>query len=263
MLDSGHTKSVPRRSLSSPQPRTFHIGIDFGMTYSAVSGAITCPDDLRPPRWDDVFHINHWNAVDPLDTQVPSEMWYPANIPNPANESNDGDILWGYEVGEELYRGMTTRSREYIMRWLKEWFLDESTIPQEHLDELATKLALLYQTGITRKHIRTNTSQERDLRDAQESVSHYLTKILAHTRSRLKLVHKLKDSDIVKYVLTVPAIWSHRASRVLQSALEEAILASGLGRLSYGSIDDLFIANEPESAATWLVEIYGHSSFQV
>lgn len=64
-----------------------------------------------------------------------------------------------------------------------------------------------------------------------------------------------EDDFTIGYTLTVPTIWSPGASRVLQSAMEDGIQMSGLGRLSHSSIDNLFIISELEAAATWLVTI--------
>lgn len=100
------------------------------------------------------------------------------------------------------------------------------------------------------------------MRDIRDVSTDYLIRLLGHAKEQLIIHEGYTENWPVTFAIAVPATWSPEASRILQFSMEAAILATGFGSLTdgkdfgsltAGSIDNLFIAPEPECGATWLL----------
>lgn len=74
-----------------------------------------------------------------------------------------------------------------------------------------------------------------------------------HTKSQLEIKEDYKIDSPVSFVLSIPAIWSPKATHILQEIVISAIQMTGFCQLRHGCLDDLFIVTEPEAAATFLM----------
>ncbi len=112
--------------------------------------------------------------------------------------------------------------------------LDDSPDTQKVRDKLRPILNQLKRSGIIKKD--------------EDVIADYLSRLFLHTKEQLILNHGFTDSDSVEHVLCVPNIWSSKACRTMQQAMEIAIRRSELG-----SLENLFIVAEPEAAATYVL----------
>ena len=111
--------------------------------------------------------------------------------------------------------------------------LDDSELTQKVRDNLRPILNQLKRRGIIRKD--------------EDVIADYLSRLFTHAKGEL-LKYGFSESDSIEHVLCVPNIWSSKACRTMQRAMETAIRRSGLG-----SLENLFIVAEPEAAATFVL----------
>ncbi|KAK0130009.1 hypothetical protein ONS96_000547 [Cadophora gregata f. sp. sojae] len=153
-----------------------------------------------------------------------------------------------------------------------------ATTEMRHLSSKKLKLLLLSTsyTGSTRARLQDQIKNllkkkiirkygkkdEPDMRDVQDVIIDYLTGLLQHTKSQLVIHEGYTDTWKVEFDVATPAILSPKASRILKTAMEAAIPVTGFvsltdgeksGQVIGGSIDNLFIAPEPECGMTWLL----------
>ena len=267
------------------------IAIDFGTTYSAISYIAVRqssryfigPDDVQsvasyPGSW------NYYNNE--RVTEVPTEVLYPLDRAfrkqrhlepvhhtsgdsvgedqlNGFNgnfdiemedvqlhESDDIEMLtddpnhftWGYEV-HELWCLPSTHS-DNSNRPLSRFklLLDESPMTQPVRDALLPTLNALQEKRIIQKPL--------------DVITDYLTHLLRHARFELD-EKKYDESYRREIVLCVPAIWTERACRQMQTALAIAMKDSAFRYVGVenNSIDNLFIVSEPEAAAAYMLSL--------
>lgn len=147
------------------------------------------------------------------------------------------NFLWGYETQDVetqammRFPGVNRSQFKRIAR--SKLMLDDSEKTQKVRDKLRPILNQLKRRGIITKD--------------EDVIADYLSRLFLHAKEEL-LKHGFSDSDSVEHVLCVPNVWSSRACRTMQRAMETAICRSGLG-----SLDNLFIVAEPEAAATFVL----------
>ena len=114
--------------------------------------------------------------------------------------------------------------------------------------------------GQTIEDIRTDVVAEleklkklRLIRVDTDVITHFLENLFFHTKKELQQLDRLEPAVKVEFILCVPAEWSSRACRVMQNSMAEAAESSGLGVVKDGSLDNLFIVSEPESAASCIM----------
>lgn len=169
------------------------------------------------------------------------------------------DFLWGYEVLNHFYYSSSKRSklrrveRPKLMLVGTELMLVGTEHTESDRERLGPRLDHLIHFAFIRKYERDQTIGKRDVEDA---ILDFLTKVLEHTKLQLIELENFTDDCLVHFALTVPSIWSHESSRIMQSSLEKAMKATDFGTLSVGgSIDDLFIVSEPEAGATYVMAL--------
>jgi hypothetical protein len=273
--------------------KDFVVGIDYGTTFTSVSYFVySNADGTRHAKISDVKTIKNW-PDDPTcgsAEQVPTETWY-SKIPlqrsplvdqydDPASslqlqdgtleavpsqdenvdpndiEENDGmdtdestEFLWGYTVHYQMYIARTTRNLNRHIPRPKLMLVNTSYTQKDRL-VLRHQLNQLIKKGLIRKYGKRHEPDDRDVRDV---IADFLIKVFQHTKEQLVEYEGLRDHCKVDFVITVPTIWSQESSRVLQVCVEDAIRATGFGRLTNESISNLFIIPEPEAAATFLL----------
>lgn len=270
----------------SPQKRLV-IAIDFGTTYSAVSYVAIpagLPSELVDPRSirsirnypedQNLIPSNHVAAEVPTEVIYPLDRHFRDNIDHLGqvvenefddeafiSQSNlglgerdqfdaDGDISmftdfsdhfrWGYQVHEAL------------------------GIPATHSDENNQPLSrfkLLLDNGERTERIRNELNSTLDslkrkkvVKGSLHVIADFLTPLLEHTQSELRN-EGLDESYHREIVLCVPAIWTQKACRDMQTCLAAAMKRANFPGVSiqHNSIDNLFIVSEPEAAAAYML----------
>lgn len=267
-------------------PKKFIVGVDYGTTFTSVSYYVCSTTEEYPQVFPgDVKSIINWpdDSVDGQRKQVPSEIWYPkepiarqilvdreepgygaediytaddhisANAARAHNSQEVGceedddqgidnddstELLWGYTVSYQEYLGNTNRNRRRIAKRAKLMLLGTKYTKRDR-NTLQPVL----------KRLRT----QKIIQNNQDVITDFLTKVFQHTKEQLTLLEGYTTACPVEFVLTVPTIWSPKSSRVMQAAMESAILLSGFGTLQNGGVNNLFIVPEPEAAATYLL----------
>lgn len=272
-------------------PKRLIVAIDFGTTYSCVSYVSLDegekPEYLALDRIDSIQNFpNDWNS-DPRDrmtSEVPTEVIYPLNRhfreqyeldpmeqeetgvddaeegnPYTSNESSlisvintdDDDIdelmsdesdsfRWGYGVHEAWAWPATHSDRTNLALSRFKLLLDDSPITEPVRDPLQDTLRSLQSRRIIKKPLHV--------------IADFLTCLLRHTRS--ELTQKGFDSNYkMEMVLCVPAIWSQKACRDMQTAMAIAMKAAKIKGVDIqnNSIENLFIVSEPEAAAAYVL----------
>ncbi|TAQ88600.1 hypothetical protein B7494_g3060 [Chlorociboria aeruginascens] len=171
---------------------------------------------------------------------------------NAANYDNTSKYLWGYAVPRHQFRtdlAIGGRSSLRLIKRAKLMLVDTSYTGEEKV-RLRRKIDQLVKQGMILNY---SMKDKPDSRDVIDIITDFLVKALGHTKKQLELLEGLTDKCEVEYALTVPAVWTPEASRILQTATRAAIRATGFGNSKDGIVDDIFIVSEPEAAATFLL----------
>ncbi|CAG8958614.1 hypothetical protein HYFRA_00009931 [Hymenoscyphus fraxineus] len=269
--------------------KKFILGLDYGTTFTSISYYTHSVDDFEfKVLPGDIKSIVNWPMASSSEIrQVPSQSWYPlvprsketalngdqsddeTDTDNPiastskvnwsteivthTNQTIDSDaaesFLWGYEVPYFMYKAGTSRNVDRYMDRPK-LLLVQTKYTESDRKRLRPRLDGLIRAGIVHRHGESGRPAMQDLEDI---IADFLIRIFRHTKQQLQENEGLTDNSEVEFVMTVPVIWHQGSSRIMQNAIARAIHTTGLGTLSYGSIDNLFVASEPESAATYLM----------
>ncbi|ESZ92420.1 hypothetical protein SBOR_7179 [Sclerotinia borealis F-4128] len=230
--DDGEKKQLPTESWYSPEPIERHR--------------------------NDQAEIFDENLFDSFQGQHP--LIFSRTGGDTINESEDTEMedelsvnfLWGYGVPYQLYNAHSARSQRRLVKRAK-LMLVQTEYTNEDRKGLRGTFTGLLREGIIRRHGKRSKA-ESDMWDAVDPISDYLVKILQHTKEQLKLLRGFTDQTTVDFVMTVPTVWSPEASRVLQTSVKAAILATTFGTPGGTTADNIFIISEPEAAATFLLE---------
>jgi hypothetical protein len=144
---------------------------------------------------------------------------------------------------------LAPRSEHRRIEHLKSMLL-QAEYAHDDQREIRPRIDRLIAEKIIRKF---GTTEVPDSQDVQDPITDFLVPVLRHTRHQLIKHEGLNDHCSISFVLTVPLIWDTTSWRILQTAMEAAIRETNFGKLSHGSVDNLFIISEPEAAATYLL----------
>lgn len=280
--DDNVMKNDPVSDIKEPR---IIIAIDFGTTFSSVAYTIL-PMGLSPDqvRLRDLKCIGNYPGYEPAPgTQdhrqdVPTELWYDDfsvdgndNAQHPEDDGSDSsssdedeseredshfeddenlqertsqqqrrprvaraEQYWGYQVQQQLNMKNIPRDEARPLARFK-LNLDNSSETQTVRDDVRPILKALIRKKVIQK--------ETDI------YVHYLTHLLRHTKDQLLANNELKDDMLIQFVLCVPAKWPMNACRIMQSALEKAVLEVKMNRRADDSVRNLFMISEPEAAA--------------
>ncbi|KAI3326025.1 hypothetical protein HD806DRAFT_430483 [Xylariaceae sp. AK1471] len=264
------------------------IAVDFGTTYSCVSYVALekheVPQYLARNRIHSIHNFpNDWNTnpADPMKRQVPTEVIYPLDrsfrdredldiveerevdigiqadalgsnyVMNPNRDDEDSDMddfmsddstlfRWGYGVHEAwaLPATHSDPTNKPLSRF--KLLLDDSPTTQIVRDDLEDTLRSLKRRKIIKKPLQV--------------IADFLTCLLRHTKSELE-EKGYDNSWKVEIVLCVPAIWSSKACRDMQTAMAIAMKKARFegADIQNNSIENLFIVSEPEAAAAYVL----------
>lgn len=177
------------------------------------------------------------------------ESSYTDNVYAEINCEESDKFLWGYQALYQQFAADPARDEvRHIAR--PKLMLVSSEYTRADRERLRPQLDSLISGGFIRKFKHKKTQ---DPRDVQDVITDFMIEVFKHTKLQLTENAGYTPACPVSFVLTVPVIWCPRSSRVLQYAVEAAIGATGFGTLNHGSVDNIFIINEPEAAATFLL----------
>ncbi|OIW35554.1 hypothetical protein CONLIGDRAFT_710725 [Coniochaeta ligniaria NRRL 30616] len=279
----------------NPHARRLIIAVDFGTTYSAVSYTVLeGADPVHYLDLNRIRSIQNfpdaWNwGEDGMKCEVPTEVIYPLdrkfrekeNLDDPDEEegqdtpttdpnraaasaqfrdferlavfgqigSFDADQMsidgttsfrWGYGA-HEAWRFPTTHAdpkNKALSRF--KLLLDNSPMTDAIRDDLKLTLDELKRLKIIKEPLHV--------------IVDFLTCLLRHTQSELEMAG-FDDSYSKEIVLCVPAIWSQKACRDMQTAMARAMGQAKFEGVDVqnNSIENLFIVSEPEAAAAYVL----------
>jgi hypothetical protein len=272
--------------------RHFTVSIDFGTTFSSVSFiALDGPETKRHIHPNQICSIEHYPDA-PLASyeqrrEVPTESWYPKTalrndvgddeplkrdtgltpdessgedddssqlgsqheiirIDTPpdsgddeADDESSKEYFWGYGVQKQLeFPDMNRAQSRRIAK--SKLLLDASPQTAEIRTKLNTTLQVLKKMKV--------------IKEDNDVIADFLEHLFRHTKQQLARSHGFHVACSVEFVLCVPAIWTRKACRIMQTAMATAISRSGFGAVDSGSVDNLFIVSEPEAAAAYVLE---------
>lgn len=253
--------TIPAPEINSTQNDRVVISIDFGTTFSTVSYLlIPSHTSVEDVSVDSVTTISGypdcWDASSSLNFQVPTAVLYslkPNDIyvfdePDPELGSQNlgsdpidpATFSWGYSL--KIF-AETNKNNPSISLHNFKLLLDDNPSTAEIRRDLEGKIAYL--------------QEHRIISSKWDVITHYLTALLRHTKKQLVLAQR--DRPHKEIVLCVPAIWTQKSCRIMQTCLSAAMQASQLGGLTQNSvgdfknsrvyIDNFFLVSEPEAAA--------------
>jgi hypothetical protein len=158
----------------------------------------------------------------------------PATAQRKSTRTTPAVQYWGYQVQQKL---------------------NTSNVPKDEARPLARfKLSLEHkgETDGIRAEISTivqTLMRKRVLKNETEVYKHFLSHLLKHTKDQLMATNELKPHMYIQFVLCVPAKWPTRACRIMQTALEEAVIEAAISDSAEKSVQNMFMISEPEAAA--------------
>lgn len=167
--------------------------------------------------------------------------------------------MWGYEVEHQRLKLQTNRNTNRLMDRPK-LMLVESKYTRADRKRLGPRINRLIGSEVVH---RRGQSDELGHQDMEDIIGEFLVRVFQHTKQQLEENEGFADDSVVEWVKTVPAIWSPSASRVMEKAMATAIQTTGLGTLSHGCIDNLFVTSEPDVAGTYLMRCAGNLSVKL
>ncbi|EGX46672.1 hypothetical protein AOL_s00097g576 [Orbilia oligospora ATCC 24927] len=211
VLDAPPTKKARLR-----QPEIV-IGIDWGTTWTGVAWTLVTEKAQNTNEEAKINVIQQWPAGSRTSDKVPTEFVY----------TEDGSwetLKWGFQAQAP---DLSPR----VIRWTKLLLDPDYTNLVPEAQEASKKIP--HNKAVT------------------ELVADYLSALRAHITETLTAVYGptfLKRSKL-KYILTVPAIWSEKAK---ETHLEAA------GKAGYGSKEELDLISEPQAASIAAFRSLGH-----
>ncbi|APA11404.1 hypothetical protein sscle_07g061740 [Sclerotinia sclerotiorum 1980 UF-70] len=269
--------TVEGESNNTTTPQKFVIGVDFGTTFTSLLSIKNWPDDLssgdaggtRPQ-----VPTETWYSTIPLSREAPedidedggtSEEFVYADNNHPLTSIEDPNIdsqpdnldlverfsefFWGYQVHHQQYRENISRDTRTRVKRSKLWLV-QTPYTREDRIELVHIIEYLIENYFIRKH---GLKDEPDVRDVLDTFIDFLVKVLHHTKEQLTQLHNFSHSSVVEFSLTVPTIWSPKASRILQNALQTAARVTKFGDMSTKKAVIPYTVSEPEAAAIYML----------
>ncbi|KAK7952893.1 hypothetical protein PG988_013587 [Apiospora saccharicola] len=278
----GRTPGVGESRYSTPLPnprvddeaelgKRLIIAIDFGTTYSCVSYAAIQkgeqPEYLTRDRIESIENYPNDQDPDAATKEGLPDMTdgdeSREEVPSPGDEDGDIDMA---EVDEKT-----------VQQYMEELLLDNSdtlnwgygvhesqSLPKVHSDPSNKPLArfkLLLDTSPMTEEVRhslkdtvESLQKRKIIKKPLQLIADFLTCLLRHTKEELA-DQGYDDSWPLEIVLCVPAIWTQKACRDMQSALAVAMEKTNFKGVDIqnNSIENLFIVSEPEAAAAYVL----------
>ncbi|KAL4928281.1 Hsp70 family protein [Aspergillus undulatus] len=216
--------SEPPPDSNNPPRTKFIVGLDYGTTFSSVSYIKF--DPANPPktlRGHQIDYICDWPHAGNLwrSPDVPSENWYLEN-----------KFLWGYNAREAIM-GIENEELNYKNRIIQcaKLLLSENQQDTKGLQEDLTRT--LHRAG----------------KNHQDVIRDYIRELLLHSKSYLERIEAFDEDCEVEIVFCTPAGWTAKAIRDMQR-----IVLDAAQEITFGNLSPLYILNEPEAAAAYILE---------
>ncbi|KAK6505981.1 hypothetical protein TWF506_010908 [Arthrobotrys conoides] len=184
------------------------IGIDWGTTWTGVAWTLITEKIQNSNEDAKINVIQQWPAGSRTSDKVPTEFVY-------TGDGSWENLKWGFQAQAPDFSSR-------VIRWTKLLLDSDYTNLVPEAQEASKKIP--HNKAVT------------------ELVTDYLSALRAHITETLTAVYGptfLKRSKL-KYILTVPAIWSEKAK---ETHLEAA------GKAGYGNKEELGLISEPQAAA--------------
>jgi hypothetical protein len=200
------------------------IGVDFGTTHLGKASSQTNDDPAKSIGLAYAYGTNDPDRIITL-TEWPGENHEtqektPTKISYATENPSTGD-RWGYQV----------QGTEISYAWFK-LLLDPTIVPAEfddpRLQKAISSRLLALPLGKTAKDV----------------VTDYLGHVREYTMARFEetMLETALEQTPIRFVITVPATWSHQA----RQDTRECLIKSGFPR---SEADEILVIDEPESAA--------------
>ncbi|CAI6338266.1 unnamed protein product [Periconia digitata] len=265
------------------------ISVDFGTTFSCVAYT-RVHKGVRPGEVNisQVNCVNTFDDYEPRGEMaqkredVPSELWYNPDLDDQDDVEHDPIDVENYPSGKEdhwkssyassdedepekpkevLSRQRTLESQPMTScpgcwGFQVQNRLKDVDIPKQEQGRLSRFKLLLDNSEVTKEYRHRLQYTLRTLKrkglieDKNDIYAHYLTHLLQNAKRHLERSRELEDNPSIEFILCVPAKWPIKGSRILQQAMERAVLGAGFGLEAQESVHNLFIVTEPEAAAT-------------
>ncbi|KAK4120042.1 hypothetical protein N657DRAFT_580665 [Parathielavia appendiculata] len=163
-----------------------------------------------------------------------------ANYSDQMSVDETSSFRWGYGVHETWDRFATHADPNNRPLARFKLLLDNSDWTQTVRDDL----------GVTLQELK----RRRIIKDPCDVIADFLTCLLRHAKTELENAG-YDDSYKMETILCVPAIWSQKACRNMQTAMARAMGQAGFAGVDVqnNNIDNLFIVSEPEAAAAFVL----------
>jgi hypothetical protein len=147
---------------------------------------------------------------------------------------------WGYGAHEVWGRSATHANPENNPIARFKLLLDNSERTETIRNEL----------GVTLQELK----RKRVIKDPRDVIADFLTCLLRHAKTEFQSAG-FDNSYKLETILCVPAIWSQKACRDMQTAMAIAMGRAGFPGVDVedNNIDNLFIVSEPEAAAAFVL----------
>jgi hypothetical protein len=191
------------------------------------------------------------------DQQVTPQETHHVDIPADPVDDEEG--------GEEEEEADDETSREYFWGYGVQKQLQYPDSNRAKIRRIARSKLLLDTSPYTatiRAQLKPSLDQLKKLKVIKEDtdvIADFLEHLFQHTKGQLTRSHGFHDACSIEFVLCVPAIWTQKACRIMQTAMATAISKSRFGKVDSGSVDNLFIVSEPEAAAACVLAESGQS----
>ncbi|KAK4995018.1 hypothetical protein LTR66_005073 [Elasticomyces elasticus] len=215
-----------------PLERVLVVGIDFGTTFSGAAASYS----EKPDTPDDICVIKSWPGGTGTSEKVPSEISYGPFTDGPASkkkgpaslkESLAAMSIQDKPSGPAFKWGFQLRPDEPRLRCIK-LFLDRGQNIPSYVSK-ADVVEKLFDAD----------------RDTTDVVADYLSELYKHAKEALvrRYGEVFMSTTKMRFVLTVPAVWSDKAKNATMQAAERA-----------GIHEDLSMITEPEAAAVYALQ---------
>jgi hypothetical protein len=264
----------------------FKIAVDFGTTYSSVAvlGSVDPqPQGRIDPR--DIHVITRYPNTPEKENHprfdVPTECWYanmepttekptarndqPLNsthVSSSSSAASADDVDGDEEAMADMEADLSLHfSSDYCWGYGVTARLDQIGIGNDRGNRL-TRFKLMLDKQDSTLCVRQSLAptlakliDQKQIKEDSDIIADFLENLFRHVHRELTQSHGFTKDCTVEYILCVPAAWTPKACRVMQTAMTKAIRKSDITRLPKdSSIDNLFIVSEPEAATLCVME---------
>jgi hypothetical protein len=142
-------------------------------------------------------------------------------------------VTWGYGVQSLIRQDVDLRGYKRVLK--SKLLLDASNNTQQARNEL---LPVLKAIKLAKK-----------IKEDDDVIADFLACLFSHAKEQLARDDSIPVGIPIEHVLSVPVVWSAKACRRMQVAMENAIT-----RTTFGTTQHLFFVSEPEAAAQYIVD---------